>query len=164
MKAPQTATATRPPKGINVKLLLAVKRAILEEPRRINMDISIKRKTTGAAPRCGTVGCIAGWALVLDALSKRPHKAMTRPVMGEVLRGLDKAWDSSVLPNAEELLRLTVSQADRLFYVWNWPASLRIPYRAAQFEQHPDTVKDHEAAARITARRIDLFIQTEGRQ
>ena len=51
-------------------LLQAVKRAILEEPRRVNMNLYVSCiNPSSSAPRgvpaCGTVGCFAGWVAVL---------------------------------------------------------------------------------------------------
>lgn len=71
---------------MNKELLLRVKAHILEEPRRLNMSNWMDRVEIGAeiahiyesgsvhimrqdeVPPCGTVGCIAGWAAVLDGV------------------------------------------------------------------------------------------------
>lgn len=50
-------------------LLKAVKKAILEEPRRANMRVYACSKTGGRlAPACGTVGCFAGWVAILAGM------------------------------------------------------------------------------------------------
>lgn len=54
---------------MNVKLIRRIQKAILAEPKRVNMSDwafhpswVAKRKL----PRCNTVTCIAGWAVALD--------------------------------------------------------------------------------------------------
>lgn len=62
---------------LNVKLLRRIKRHILEEPKRFVMRLQFRRSFPGnvifgddyknhVVPECGTVACIAGWALLLD--------------------------------------------------------------------------------------------------
>ncbi len=58
---------------LNVELLRRVQTAILEEPRKLNMNVWME-KVPGRHPNpppCGTVGCIAGWAVALGAPEKR---------------------------------------------------------------------------------------------
>ena len=53
---------------MNTRLLRKVQKHILEEPRRLNMDIILDDRVSARDPKnppCGTVGCIAGWAIVL---------------------------------------------------------------------------------------------------
>lgn len=118
---------------INVELLNKVKRHILENPRRLNMNYVIARKGEKEVqlhpsnfsrrwPSCGTVGCIAGWTVLLKD-------------------GMDFAGDAQ--SRAQELLGITSSQANELFY----PEGL-LQCRA--------TVKD----ARTIAKHIDEFIES----
>lgn len=85
-------------------LLTAIRHVILREPRRYNQGNWLERTPKGKKlasyePSCGTVGCIAGWAIVL-----------TRK------RGEDGSFDSfNVARLAQKLLGLSPSQADRLF-------------------------------------------------
>jgi hypothetical protein len=55
---------------MNVKLLRKIQKHILEEPRRLDMDVVLVKDIDPAswrdAPPCGTVGCIAGWACALS--------------------------------------------------------------------------------------------------
>ena len=47
-------------------LLKDVRKAILDEPLRVNMKTVVaKRKPSEGGPACGTVGCLAGWTLLL---------------------------------------------------------------------------------------------------
>jgi hypothetical protein len=90
---------------INVKLLRKVKRHILLEPKRLNMGCFIARKDElqddplmypVKFPSCGTVGCIAGWAVALSTEKKLKY--------------------GRIEGAAKRLLGLTPRQAYYLFY------------------------------------------------
>jgi hypothetical protein len=63
---------------MNVELLRRVQAHIREEPRRLNMETWLDKfesqaeydeeLTNSGLPPCGTVGCIAGWAVSLSEL------------------------------------------------------------------------------------------------
>jgi len=57
---------------MNVDLLLKVRAAILEEPKRIDMEAwsETKKNSCRELPKCGAVACISGWACVLDVRDK----------------------------------------------------------------------------------------------
>jgi hypothetical protein len=62
---------------MNVKLLRRIQKHILAEPKRLDMGNFIVRKSDGLGslvrfPKCGTVGCIAGWAVTLSTASGSP--------------------------------------------------------------------------------------------
>ena len=47
-------------------LCQAVKRAILAEPKRVDMGVALERRLPQAGgPSCGTVGCFFGWSCLL---------------------------------------------------------------------------------------------------
>jgi sugar phosphate isomerase/epimerase len=134
----------RPFKSRGDKLLLQVKRLILEEPRRINMDVPqyVEGANNGTMsttdyPPCGTVGCIAGWA---DVAAK-----------GGVDISLRSRMWRGVEVRARKLLNLSKNEADKLFFVHYWPSNFYWRYRQA--------VNPIERAE-ITAERIDHFIKT----
>jgi len=53
-------------------LLNAVKRAIREEPKRVDMSLFCDtRSKSDGGPACGTVGCFAGWVAILG---RRPNE------------------------------------------------------------------------------------------
>jgi hypothetical protein len=54
--------------AVNVELLKKIKEHILEEPRRLHMDNFVCRVPVDSPknPPCGTVACIAGWAVILS--------------------------------------------------------------------------------------------------
>jgi hypothetical protein len=86
--------------ALNVALLKKVKKHILAEPKRINMNTWGRDSDEGEPqPACGTVGCIAGWIVFL---SKPKSK-----------------WDfwksSDIRSEATRLLRMKDWQVDGLF-------------------------------------------------
>lgn len=107
-----------------VYLLRKVQKAILEEPKRINMkfwgrkygkDIVAVREGSASyqhyIPPCGTIGCIAGWGAVLG--TKSAMKMNTK----EFAEFIYTADDRMI-----RLSKLSYEQANRLFYNDNWPA------------------------------------------
>lgn len=142
--------------GINVKLLRAVKRAILEEPKRLDMSDGIARASGSTAPRCGTVGCIGGWTVLLDACDRLGDSRIA-----VVAEKVNKQWwddfgELGIGSTAKKLLRLRSGQAKRLFFIDDWPPKLAKAYIEA--------AGNYKAAAKIAAKRIDLFIRTKGRE
>lgn len=138
---------------MNIELLEKVRKHILEEPKRVNMkewlinshinDFEIKRlKKINKAPKCNTVGCIAGWAQQLCSKKK--------------LHSFDRC-------KAKNLLELDINEADRLFLLKKM--TMNNNHWPFHFE---DELKKHtpgtRAYARIVAKRIKHFINTEGRE
>lgn len=137
---------------MNVKLLRKVQKHILEEPKRFAMSNYLVKKNedetvffTGIGrgnakkvynrnwPKCNTVACIAGWAVVLS---------------GEDFTDYSFRWSSG----AAELLDLTDEDSSRLFEPTEWPKEF----------QKGTSNDGRMATARIAARRIDRFIATKG--
>lgn len=118
---------------MNKQLLLKVAALIKAEPRKLDMSVIISRdmRQLENPPPCGTVGCIAGWAMRVSG--KRTTDALLR---------------------SPELLGIDYDQAQRLFFVENWPERFRIGYSAATTPK---------ARARVTVTRIKHFIKTKGR-
>lgn len=131
---------------MNVEMLLKIKAHILEEPKRVNMDVfrirkndmecatqpnDLLEKHVDSWPACGTVGCIAAWALMLD--------------------GMEEWWRCSPADWAARLLDLTNR---RLFFVEHWPTHLVLKL---------DRCKGGTRAyANVVALAIDDFIATDG--
>jgi hypothetical protein len=101
-------------KKINVKLLRKVRRHILAEPKRVNMGRFIYRKED-----CGTVACIAGWAVTLSG-EELPYHISAR---------------------AEELLGLNWRQASYLFY--DAPNFVKAPAQTAEHARQTAKLIDH---------------------
>lgn len=138
---------------MNVKLLRKVKKHILEEPKRLNMDF-YGSAYCNDAPACGTVGCIAGWSALLS-LAKIPEDRYERPALMKPEK-------------AEAALEITHNQAERLFNEpWivygprkqeghlGWPVNFAKQYLEAETPEY---------RAKITAARIEHFIKTKGRE
>ena len=81
---------------------------------------------------CNTTHCIGGWAVVLFA---------PKDCVCEL---------EDVAPNAQNLLNLTDSQANMLFYVHEWPVRFQIAY------SHTGTLREK---AEIAGEFIDWFIE-----
>ena len=129
---------------MNIELLNKVKAHILEEPRRLEMvdwivdaeEIPVEDNR----PPCGTAGCIAGWAAMLDGGFNRSIHFPRRYATDAL--GIDP-----------------YGQAERLFYLSQWPAQFKFD------KDRPDVSfykLDKETQARLTAARIDYFIATNG--
>jgi len=133
---------------LNVDLLLKVKQHILLEPARLRMDTWVFQSMPGeerytslpaygepeeyTMPKCGTIGCIAGWACMLGAPNE-PHIATL--ACGH---------------NASELLKIDPDiQPWDLYFPDQWPQTFFRAYQEAI---------DAEGRAEIVADVIDQFI------
>jgi len=135
---------------MNTKLLLEVRKLILEEPRRFNMDYFaatdefyphvVHRQT----PPCGTVACIAGWATIEHARAEGRSDLSV-----DFLNGIGRRTGA-------QALGLDEAQSSRLFFTEEWPDDLAVEYRDAYLQ------RDYALAAEVAARRIDRFIKTDG--
>ncbi len=99
------------------KLVAKVNEAILDEPRRMNMDRFVFRKDEVEAmkqdPPCGTVACYAGWTVALA--KKWDYK---------------KLWEhrNEIEFEAGKLLGLPSTDGvtdNSLFYVNQWPTAVQ---------------------------------------
>lgn len=131
---------------INAELLLRVAEHVEAHPKELDMFEwgKKKRKPSDVATLMGqqivvkageqyTVGCIACRAVILS---------------GGTAKGNNAA-------QAQRLCGLTFEQAQRLFYVQNWPE----PFRANFFFAN-ESKEDSEGRAWITAERIRHFVAT----
>lgn len=135
-------------KKINYRLLRRVQEHIIEEPRRLDMNLIAFRANKDNygddAPPCGTAGCIAGWACLLSGTTF--EKASTG------------GWK-----RATKLLGLTSSQAATLFAppahydngIDSWPKKFSMKYIKA---------KTKRGKANVTVARIEHFIKTKGKE
>ena len=133
---------------LNVELLMKVKAAILEDPRRLDMSEWVSEHpdpemcTTlvhwlaeDQISPCGIVACIAGWAAVLVG-----HKGFA----------LDAVMAALVMDYRDAPL-------NDLFYVGHWPYDLAERYAAAEASG------DRAGMAAAAAERIDRFVAEHGR-
>jgi hypothetical protein len=135
---------------MNVKLLKRVKKAILAEPQRVNMDVGIAtREHEGDNvydyPACGTIGCIAGWSTILARTPRATVKAIE-----QTANVLPHAWWYSVNDNAIAALDITSEQASILFHVESWPGDLQ-----SEIEDYAEQTPEYAA---VVAKAINRFI------
>lgn len=128
-------------KKLNVKLLEKISEHILAVPDRINMNIGLSVDTC-YEHECHTVGCIAGWAVVL----KKKQSNISSTDWGY------EWW--SVKREARELLGIPEAQDNELFLPEQWPE--RFAYRLAA---HANGSKGY---ARVVVARIKDYIKQYG--
>lgn len=123
---------------------------ILDEPRRFSMGTFVTNDDTHIQhPPCGTVACIAGWAVIEHdrARGKSGSIRVTQKYADGVL---------SFGAKAAEVLGLDEQQAGRLFYTGNWPERFYDEY----YEFAPGSL----GRAKVAAERLDHFIATGGEE
>jgi hypothetical protein len=144
-------------KKMNVKLLRKVAKHILEEPRRFRMEFFQHKAAPGEAlstqgvydpthtvPSCGTVACIAGWAVPLAGMR------VGTDMYGDLLPvACGRDWFAA----GSRALALNEEQADRLFLHDEWPS---------KFYQGYEGAKSAKKRAQVAAERIEHFIKTGG--
>lgn len=126
---------------MNTKLLRRVAKHIAEEPKRLNMGMIAKTvdQENKNSPKCGTVGCIAGWACLLSGMDVN-----------------QASWS-----RAEELLDLDGDESFRLFDFPSgssgdgWPHDLSKRYRKCTTRR---------GKANTAVARIERFIATKGEE
>jgi hypothetical protein len=160
---------------MNVKLLRAVKRMILEEPRRLNMahfaamftkedrpEQYVSRHeshqpTLEERPPCGAVMCVAGHTILADERERGIfRKRFTRTVVHRI--------NNAAHGEAQRLLGLTETEAHRLFYFKGWDIFSPQVGWPDQFAEAYYRAKTPRQRAQATARRIEHFIRTKGKE
>ena len=137
---------------MNVEMLRAVQKAILANPADFWMGRWVCEREQLPVPwasECGTVACIAGWAV-----KERYGDEMVR-VLDE---GKHLVIEHPIFPIAVDVLDLTQPQAERLFMLGRWPYNLWTAYAMATQLSAP------HIAAYIAAARVDLFIASNGEE
>ena len=150
---PQPPTSTLKPH--TRKLLTKIKEAILKSPKLIDMynwyelrsPKNIEESKQEDFPACGMAACIGGWAIL-----------MTDPAEYARLKKYADKWgytDGGSEKESAEALKIDDEQAERLFYVGNWPRPMNTRYF---------TAKTPQDRAQATADRIDRFIESGGKK
>ena len=119
---------------MNANLLLKVRDHILADPEHFAMRSFVERT------KCGTVCCIAGWAVALN---------------DDGADHLPDFTDKYIAERAQELLEVG---CERLFYPMNWPFQFKQMYVRALLS------RDKVGLATVAADRINHFIATKGRE
>ena len=126
---------------LNIEMLQRIKKLILEEPRRLEMDswgyIVPKEQAVldEKLPPCGTVGCIAGWANILDEIDRGiapDHICINHQRHAARILGLDDSGDN-------------------VFCQDKWPEPFATKYAL---------VRTKEGKAKVTAEYIDHLCET----
>jgi hypothetical protein len=122
-----------------ISLLRQVQRQLDKNPEGFHMGVWNSSSTfvEKKSMACQTTMCIGGWAAHLKGI----------PFVSE---------DGS--EHYMDVLELTPDEASRLFFEQNWPGEFKWAYRSAEREDN------HEAMVGVTNRRIDHFINTNGRE
>lgn len=137
---------TKPHKLTRRYLLTQVKKLILSEPKRLTMNSILYRDASEDGPSCGTVGCIAGWLCVVAA-----RKENSLPFQDAI----NHVSSSASISDACCLLKADENEMERLCFLASWPQSLKRTYLKSTTPLQ---------RARVTARRIDLFLKSGGRK
>jgi len=146
---------------LNKALLNKVKKHILEEPNRLIMSTWLSKTTPGTkinpgawgennmeVPKCGTVGCIAGWIVLLA------HPDADERMKLETLYGYN-----AIAKRALGIADLSVYYSGipfEIFYVDRWPEPFKTQYYEVsyKFPNHDEAQKER---AKIVAAVIDEF-------
>lgn len=127
--------------------LLEVKRLILEEPKRINMQISrtldenaAKHWGKSGVPNCGMVCCIGGW---LTVIHPEWRGGTTEWAYGKI-----QYWTDVYVFTQRALQTLNIT---RLVHVPYWPMHFQLALKGL--------TPGSPAYARVVAERIDSFIE-----
>lgn len=145
---------------MNTELLLKVKAAILEEPKRLDMsdwamsEFDMKLLPEDIQPPCNTVACIAGWAISIhnNIFGEELYTLVKSKPAQYAAEGVYDHYHFGPHFEAKGLLELTEEQADSLFYREYWPLQFRAPYTNA--------AQGSILRAKLAADRIDHFIAT----
>ncbi len=127
---------------LNHPLIEQIIEKILAEPRAFNMEIVLQEAGEAGqygelAPACNTVGCIAGWAVLLTHGIQQAH-TYTHP-------GLKPRQD--IIEEAAGLLGMSKQEAKQVFFVENWPDPFWHDYREVGHYHYDDSMA--EKLARI---------------
>lgn len=147
-------TTKNPVHKINVRLLRRIQREIKAEPRRFVMFTFVD--VSDAVAPCSTAACIAGSAMLLDAIDT--GRAPGWKQAGIKINQIKKC--STFETRACEILGLDRTQGCRLFFTSEWPQVFRTPFELLERLQATTAVRRKMAA--IANRRIDHFIKTKG--
>lgn len=133
---------------MNIQLIRQIQRKIKEEPRCLNMVAWISQvgkgtETQALAPDCGTIACLAGWAIILSGR-------------------LSEVWDLTIIDRdsmyfklAGDLLGLTPEQSRQVFLLSGWPEAFKQEWSEADGPQDLDCLTKR---AEVAYRRLDFLI------
>ncbi len=136
---------------MNIRLLRKVQKAIKAHPDQFQMRtwysqfLDIDGGPFVSAGGCGTAACIGGWAIHLHWRKLEVEKTYQAA----------KGKPETIYEIAKWILRLSRTQADKLFDGHMWPDDYQGDYEDS---------KTPEEQAAVAIRRIDHFIKTKGEE
>ena len=114
----------------------------------------------GRETKCGTLACVAGHTLLMSGYRLSP----TNPNVFTAWSGA-KVGPFDVSLVAATLLGLEIVQAEKLFYMGNWPEKFQDAYIKADASDFGLRAAESKAEKlRILKERVAHFIATEGRE
>jgi hypothetical protein len=141
---------------MNIELLTRVAETIVQ--RAEQFDMCFWYETHTGVPMCGTTACIAGWGIALKGnLTPLEAARIFDSNFGQrgVLRDVVNSHGDNVIAKASAAFDINLSEAQRLFFVSNWPESFKLDYM--------DGYKRARQAL-VAKARIEHFIETQGEQ
>jgi hypothetical protein len=132
-----------------IAILREVIKLVEEEPRKLDMNrwaVQIPEyKRNDTAPVCGTIGCIAGWTVMLHITEQQKMEALKESETRSFQVALEDIVNAySIEEAARDILNIDSYASDQLFYVENWPEAYANMYKEATTpEQKADTVKQY---------------------
>lgn len=148
----------------NKPLFAKIIKHIRAEPEALDMSRYV-RSAQGCEGACGTVGCIAGWAVILAEPVMEPLLLSAFNVLRcETDYQSDRYLKASGLldsvPDRARLwLEISAHQCHVLFHVSNWPMKFQLSYEKAKSRGHDPEARQKKLAA-ITIQRIRHFMKT----
>lgn len=130
---------------MNVALLRKVQEAIKAAPIQFDMGAFYFERDDVPAGECGTMACICGWAVALDAqisITKAAKIPLWDDLEDNVQRGM-------------AALDIDRRLAERLFFLPQWPHLYKQSYEVAT---DYGSIQDQ---ANVACERIDHFIKTK---
>jgi len=136
---------------MNVTKIREALNYLVAEPLRLDMGVYKSRAYTNETkPPCGTVCCLAGAAIILEASAT------------------GRKFHSIAEPGAR-LFEINLPEATRLFHVQYWPTQFKFPFQKLNYDyyniKHPH-ILNYIAKARIglLQERVAYFIASQGEQ
>jgi len=142
---------------MNKKELKAIAKAIVKDSIRFDMDRWVN--SNDAYAPCGTVGCIAGWAIMREQMKGKKDLESWKKAGKLLSKEVNYTSHFYAGDKAAEILKLTPSQAESLFHVSSWPQKFITKYYNVEYGNYPKPERRRKQAE-ITAERIEHFIKT----
>ena len=138
--------------------LKAIAKKIVKESVRFHMGHWAL--TGDSIAPCGTIGCIAGYAILRDVMKKKEMNWVNAGeyVNRKVMFSSYDTYDPAKI--GAKLLGINASQANVLFYTDQWPDEFQEDYNKITYNGDRDSVSIRKEVAALTAKRIRYFIKT----